>query len=34
MYVGIAAVLHVGVMLVARTLDSTARAASARSLRG
>ena len=34
MYVSIAALLHIGVVLVARTFESTARAAGARSLRG
>ncbi|MGH8174119.1 MAG: hypothetical protein ACREPX_13340 [Rhodanobacteraceae bacterium] len=33
-YVGIAAALHVGTVLTARTIDGTARAADARSLRG
>jgi hypothetical protein len=34
MYISIAALLHIGVVLVARTFESTARAAGARSLRG
>jgi hypothetical protein len=34
MYVCIATLLHIGVVLVARTFESTARAAGARSLRG